>query len=143
MTLTVPPGSPPRGWGSADEDSGRGVSGQYPVSSRARWTTSGRSYKHPGLSTIAGRTGNCRSNGKAVPMQATAYTRTIRHPRRQRLNLRPLGEALPCAQSRGWSGSSTRNLVVSNCSKASAAPAASPDSPRHRARSRFAISVRR
>jgi hypothetical protein len=31
-------------------------------------------YKHPGLSTIASGTGNCRSNGKAVPMHATAYT---------------------------------------------------------------------
>jgi hypothetical protein len=31
-------------------------------------------YKHPGLSTIASGTGTCRSNGRGVPMHATAYT---------------------------------------------------------------------
>ncbi|MGW1345027.1 N,N-dimethylformamidase beta subunit family domain-containing protein [Kribbella sp. NPDC002412] len=30
-------------------------------------------YKHPGLTTVASGTGNCRSNGKAVPMHTTAY----------------------------------------------------------------------
>jgi hypothetical protein len=31
-------------------------------------------YKHPGLSTIASGAGTCRSNGRGVPMHATAYT---------------------------------------------------------------------
>jgi hypothetical protein len=31
-------------------------------------------YKQPGLTTIASGTGNCRSNGRGVPMNATAYT---------------------------------------------------------------------
>jgi hypothetical protein len=31
-------------------------------------------YKHPGLTTVASGTGNCRSNGRAVPMHTTTYT---------------------------------------------------------------------
>lgn len=31
-------------------------------------------YKHPGLTTVASGTGNCRSNGRPVPMHVTTYT---------------------------------------------------------------------
>ena len=31
-------------------------------------------YKHPGLSTIASGTGNCRTSGNPVPMHTTTYT---------------------------------------------------------------------